>query len=233
MSFFETMLFYFTIGVGIAVSLYLSPTERFRVDRWFAISTSIFFWPLYLPILLSSRKDPPASTVKQTGELDDDLAAVIMQVEAELDRALGSLDGWAEVVFARENDRLDELRSVWRMQAERIREMDRLLAQPGFDESTLASIPSTSIGTDRVQRSEAARRDNVERLRRVRKQAYDELMGMVAWVRELVTMIHLAKFSGAPASRAEELVAQIAAVVEGLSEVSTWQAVPAGGTDER
>ena len=47
-------------------------------------------------------------------------------------------------------------------------------------------------------------------------------MGSLAWVRELVSMIHLAKFSGAPAARAEELVAQIAAAVEGLSEL-TWQ----------
>jgi hypothetical protein len=44
----------------------------------------------------------------------------------------------------------------------------------------------------------------------------------MAWVRELVSMIHLAKFTGAPASRAEELVAQIAATVEGLSAL-TWQ----------
>ena len=47
-------------------------------------------------------------------------------------------------------------------------------------------------------------------------------MGTLAWVRELVSMIHLAKFSGAPAARAEELVAQIAAAVEGISAV-TWQ----------
>jgi hypothetical protein len=56
-------------------------------------------------------------------------------------------------------------------------------------------------------------------------------MGTLAWVRELVSMIHLAKFTGAPASRAEELVAQIAAAVEGLSEV-TWPdaaTVPAAG----
>jgi hypothetical protein len=38
-------------------------------------------------------------------------------------------------------------------------------------------------------------------------------------------MIHLAKFTGAPASRAEELVAQIAAAVEGLSQL-TWQDEP-------
>jgi hypothetical protein len=54
----------------------------------------------------------------------------------------------------------------------------------------------------------------------------EELMGTLAWVRELVTMIHLAKFTGAPASRAEELVAQIAATVEGLSEVTQWNHQP-------
>ena len=47
-------------------------------------------------------------------------------------------------------------------------------------------------------------------------------MGTLAWVRELVSMIHLAKYTGAPASRAEELVAQIAAAIEGISAV-TWQ----------
>ena len=46
---------------------------------------------------------------------------------------------------------------------------------------------------------------------------YDELMATLAWVRELVTMIHLAKYTGAPASRAVELVRQIAAAVKGLS----------------
>jgi hypothetical protein len=48
-------------------------------------------------------------------------------------------------------------------------------------------------------------------------------------------MIHLAKFTGAPASRAEELVAQIAAAVEGLSDL-TWReettvAVQGSGSD--
>ncbi len=48
------------------------------------------------------------------------------------------------------------------------------------------------------------------------------LMATSAWIRELVSMIHLAKFTGAPASRAEELVAQIAAAVEGVSAIA-WQ----------
>ena len=48
-------------------------------------------------------------------------------------------------------------------------------------------------------------------------------MNTLAWVRELVTMIHLAKYTGAPASRAEELVMQIATSIEGLSEVAAWR----------
>ncbi len=59
--------------------------------------------------------------------------------------------------------------------------------------------------------------------------AYEDLMGTLTWVRELVSMIHLAKFTGAPASRAEELVAQIAAAVEGISAV-TWQEAPPEST---
>jgi hypothetical protein len=73
---------------------------------------------------------------------------------------------------------------------------------------------------DRLERSQTARQRNVERLASVRSQAYDDLLGTLAWVRELVSMIHLARFTGAPASRAEELVAQIAAAVAGVSAVS-------------
>ena len=66
----------------------------------------------------------------------------------------------------------------------------------------------------------------MERLHRVRNRAYQNLTGTLAWVRELVSMIHLAKFTGAPASRAEELVAQIAAAVEGVSAVTCEESIP-------
>jgi hypothetical protein len=153
------------------------------------------------------------------------MAAAIAQVEAELEAALQSLDGWAGHVLARERDRLHELRAAWRLQAERIREMDRLLNRRD-DRPAPAGIDPISIGSpavsERVRHSEEARRQNLERLQQVRRRTYQDLMAMLAWVRELVSMIHLAKFTGAPAARAEELVAQIAAAVEGLSAV-TWQ----------
>jgi hypothetical protein len=43
------------------------------------------------------------------------------------------------------------------------------------------------------------------------------LLASLAWVRELVSRIHLSRFTGAPAGRVEELLAEIAAAVERLS----------------
>lgn len=148
----------------------------------------------------------------------DEYAAAIVQVEAELEAALDSLDGWAENVLAPEQNRFAELRAAWRSQADRIRQLDRLLGSTDLKRTTAAGAGLSSSA--RYQQSEQARQENFERLRGLRGKLHDDLLGTLAWVRELVSMIHLAKFTGAPASRAEELVAQIATAVEGLSEVA-------------
>jgi hypothetical protein len=211
----QTLILYLVIGTGVAGAVYLAESSR-RPGRWFLIVTAVAFWPLYLPLLLApGRADRGAPSVAP----QDDLAAAIAQADAELDAALGSLDGWAEDVLAREKPRLRDLRTAWLAQAQRIRDMDRLLALPEYASETDSEPTATD---DRLHNSRQARRQNVERLRGLRRRAYDDLTGSLAWVRELVSMIHLARFSGAPAARAEELVAQIAAAVEGLSEL-TWQ----------
>jgi hypothetical protein len=222
----QTLVLYLVIGAGVATAVYLAEGAG---TRWFRVVTAVPFWPLYLPLLLAQGRPSAA-----TGELmaiqpnpDDELATAIKQVDAELEAALGSLDGWAEHVLAREKSRIRDLRTAWLAQAQRIREMDRVLALPEYAQERLEQ-PRSSEGTkleDRVRNSQQARRQNVERLQGLRRRAFDDLAGSLAWVRELVSMIHLAKFSGAPAARAEELVAQIAAAVEGLSEL-TWQEEP-------
>jgi hypothetical protein len=186
-----------------------------------------FFWPFYLPMLLAAGESAgEALSGKPLGgseavEERDALATAIGQVEAELDAALEGLDGWAEDVLNCEARRLVELRSAWRLQAERIRQLDRLLAEPATHDDPLAAAAAADVG--KARHSEEVRRENIRQLAALRKQLHGDLIGTLAWVRELVTMIHLAKFSGAPAARAEELVAQIAAAVQGLSEVSAWR----------
>ena len=226
----ETIVFYGVIGIAVAVAVYMRESGHDVGQRTFRVATAVLFWPLYLPVLLSGAQTPPSPPPFPQEGKRDEMGQVIAQVDSELDAALSSLDGWAEDVLAREKDCIQELRSAWNAQAGRIREMDHLLAQPEFAQVTEAT-PATdhspltthhSPEPDRRRQSELARLKNVERLRQVRRQAYEDLMGTLVWVRELVSMIHLAKFTGAPASRAEELVAQIAAAVEGVSAV-TWQ----------
>jgi hypothetical protein len=241
-----TLILYAVVGISVAIAVYLSEKQA-RAGVWFRVATAMPFWPLYIPVLLTRAHAPAVASAHfghghgQGQREIDDMSVAISQVDAELEAALNSLDGWAEDVLAREKDRIRELRAAWIAQADRIREMDHLLAPlpstivSPLPISLLLPITGASVGIgpgpdrnaaepihERLARSELACRRNVERLRNVRQRAFDDLMGSLAWVHELVSMIHLAKFTGAPASRAEELVAQIAAAVEGLADV-TWR----------
>jgi hypothetical protein len=219
-----TVLLYFLIGLGVAIALAVSDRQPGRAEGWFIVATAVPFWPFYVPVLLA-REGPPSrpEPIPAASAPRDEMAAAIGQVDAELAAALSSLDGWASDVLARERGRITELRTAWTAQSERIREMDRLLgdARLSGQEDGLAASMSPATG-ERLRHSLQIRQQNIERLRRVRRRAYEDLMATLAWVRELVSMIHLAKFTGAPAARAEKLVAQIAAAVEGLSEL-TWR----------
>jgi hypothetical protein len=222
-----TILFYGLIGLGVAITGLVRDRATSVRDFVSQFVARLAFWPIFLPILLADL--PPSPTVAPRSEQPSDaLSRSISQVEAELDLALEDLDGWAEEALARERERINELKAAWRSQADRIRDMDRLLAQtttamlspdPAADSSSREPQPIDV----RVNQSEQARLENLERIRAIRRQANADLMATLAWVRELVSMIHLAKFTGASATRTHELVAQIAAAVEGLSEVTNWR----------
>ena len=222
MRFLETSLFYLLLGAGVALAVGLSSKPLRFSQQLFRLITAFFFWPLYLPSLLSRLPPEDGAQDRSADEPDDAIARTIAQVEGELASALSSLGGWAEGVLAREKPRLEELQRAWRVQAARIREMERLLLEEQKPKGAAADGHLVDQG-EHLRRFEEARLQNVARLEEVRRRALEDLMGTLAWVRELVSMIHLAKFTGAPPSRAEELVAQIAASVEGLSEVTAWK----------
>jgi hypothetical protein len=219
----ETAIFYLLLGVTVAVAVYLRGDGATRLGMVFELFVVCAFWPLFVPALLSAGKagdEPPPPAKAETVANNDALSAAIEQVEAELDAALNGLDGWAEDVLNSEQDRLEELRTAWKVQAERIRQLDRLLVA---SDAGIDSLTEVGADVERARRSEGLRQENIRQLATLRNHMHADLVGTLAWVRELVTMIHLAKFSGAPAARAEELVAQIAAAVQGLSEVSAWR----------
>lgn len=203
----SSVVLYLLIGAGVAVALYLCDGPCPAGERLLRLATALPFWPFYLPILLarSAAADAP---------LEDALARTMALVERELDAALSGLDGWVGDIPAEQHRRIDELRTAWKEQAERIRAMDHLLARPEY--SPADDETSTAAGP-RVRQSLAARQQNLERLRQIRQRAEADLLASLAWVRELASRIHLARFTDAPVARAEELIAQIAAAVENLS----------------
>jgi hypothetical protein len=225
----QSILLYLLVGGGVAVALYVTDRHSTVAERTFIVATALIFWPIFLPILLA-RQTAPLPAAPGPRRAKDEMDKAIDRVDADLSKALASLEGWAGGALAGEAQRIHELRHAWSALADRIREMDRLLCAT---ESAAEPDSATCLGGDelspavqeRLQRSLEVRRQNLERLRQVRRRAYEDLMGTLAWVRELVSMIHLAKFTGAPAARAQELVAQIASAVEGLSEVS-WEEAP-------
>ena len=223
----ESLIFYLHCGCGVLVAVAIRSAGRSRLQTLFDCGASLFFWPLYVPLLLQPvfSGPPPIGQSALLPADGDVLGSMIDRTEAELDSALGSLEGWAEGALAAEHDRLAELRAAWRAQADWIRQLDRLLAQPGFATEQTTQSPAAEATIDRespsdspLRQSEQARAENIRKLQTLRGRLHDDLLGMLAGVRELVTMMHLAKYSGAPASRAQELVSQIAAAVAGLSE---------------
>jgi hypothetical protein len=214
----ETGIFYLVVGAGVAAAVLLRSDRNAWLARTGQAMLSLVFWPLMVPILLNQQVQPETDESSASPAVDE-LARAIAQVENELDEALAGLAGWAEDVLASEQPRLAELRTAWQHQAQRIRDLDHLLAAPDACDG-LASLDDDH---SRARVCEQQRRQNLGQLRELRAQLHGDLLGTLAWVRELVTMIHLARFGGAPAGRVEELVAQIAATVEGLSEVSHWR----------
>jgi len=227
MGFGVTIFFYLLIGASIGATLWINSCLAKRV-RLFVTLSAPLFWPLYVPFLFESGNNGDVASVAIAAARNqiptDDMANLIVKVESELEQALQSLDGWEEKTLADEQARITELRKAWRRQADSIRELDRLVENSDESNADLvsgnASVTEASMTSNQSMSSvrELGRRENIEKLKRVRQQLFDDLTATLAWVRELVTMIHLARYSGAPASRAVELVQQIAAAVEGLSK---------------
>jgi hypothetical protein len=212
----QFFLLYLLAGSAVAAAVYLTFAAPSRGERAFQVATALLFWPFYLTLLLSRGRTADATSQPDPALPPDALGRAIAQVDAELDAALQGLGGWADSALERERDRLHALRAAWTAQAERVREMDRLLAQLEWS----AEEPLDGPASERVQASRSAIRQNLRILRQVRERAHQNLIETLAAVREVVSAIHLAKFTDAPPARAEELIAQIAAAVHGLSRVS-------------
>ncbi len=190
----ETAIFYLLFGAAVATAVYVRDMQQRGIRTAFGVASACLFWPLYVPVLLAPAQECAVSdATEHNADPQDSLSAAIAQVESELDTALEGLDGWAEDVLNSEQHRLEELRAAWKLQAKRIRELDRLLCATETGGDSVWGVAGDVV---KARESENVRRENIRQLGTIRKRMHADLIGTLARVRELVTMIHLAKFSG-------------------------------------
>jgi hypothetical protein len=217
MTFSETLVFYLVIGLAVAAAQWSAGRAEKPAARNLAALAAVPFWPLFLPLLLSGDHRPVETPHALAAPLDD-LARSIGRVEAELQAALVSLAGGRTAAAPVPDQRLAELHEVLTAEADRIRRMDEVLARTDPDE--LAPDELSAVGVPEIARngaSRAARRANLRQLAELRRTAEAELRANLDRIRELVSQVHLVEFSGAPPGRAEELLAEIAAVIQKMT----------------
>ena len=208
----ETLIFYLAIGCGVGIAVF-ADEQGAIAKRIFQGVLGVVFWPLHLPILLSASSSPRWSAGKTALANSDPLVEMIEQAEVELEDAWASLAPWATEMLADQRSRIVELRSRWRAQAVRIRELDALLQKAGgADEAALEAEPN-----QRIRHSEEVRLRNIQRLQEVRRQTYEDFTAALASVRELASSIHVAKFTGESDNR-EKFVVQIASAIDAAAQ---------------
>jgi hypothetical protein len=215
----ESLLFYGVIGIAVAAALLALPDQNAGIPMWTTALSAVLFWPIYLPLLLSPKPGMDSAASPPESVAPDELHREIACVERELKAAVAGLQ--AEHVHSSfwDDDRIQELHTAWMQEAARIREMDAILAN---SETANSSIQSPAEHTAAAQ-WEHSRLENLERLRDVRNRANDAFTATLARVRELISQLHLAHFTGASATRADELLSEIAASLESDSEVAQWR----------
>src|SRR5262245_6569065 len=106
----ETAIFYLVLGAAVAAAVFIRGRGGTVLASTVQAAGACLFWPLFVPMLLSpatAKANIVANSAGQETSERDSLAAAISQVEAELDAALGGLDGWAEDVLNSEQHRLE------------------------------------------------------------------------------------------------------------------------------
>src|SRR5262245_4858269 len=139
----ETAIFYLVLGAAVAAAVFIRGRGGAAITAVVQAAGACLFWPLFVPMLLSpavAKTNVSTNSQESASTVPDSLAAAISQVEAELDAALDGLDGWAEDVINSEQHRLEELRISWKAQADRIGQIDQLLAQPSARADSLAEV---------------------------------------------------------------------------------------------
>jgi hypothetical protein len=220
MSIGATAIVYTILGLVVATAFELHREEALSLTVVGAFVMRTACWPFFAPMLLGApeqrRAAPPHRHNAAPGRRVD-------EAERSLLAALESLDGLAGDLFAPQRERICEMADSLRKMRERIAEMDALLASTEFDEAraeqTLEAVLADGTdGRDERADSVRARLRNIGRLKKMRAALNADFERAILKLDEISSQMLLLKFADHPEQEVGELIGDIAATVEGLSE---------------
>ncbi len=221
----ETAIIYGIIGVVTAAAMWLSGAGAPGVQRAGLFAVHALLWPFFAPVLLggAAERAAPTPRTRRAGAEATELDGRVHAAEERLLAALASLDGLAEDALRPELHRVRELTGALARMARRLAEMDELLATPEFDEEralgALEALEDTDAGApDARADSVRARLRNIRRLVQMRQNLSMDFERAMVKVDEISSQIRLLRFADRPEHEVGELIWDIEATVEGLSE---------------
>jgi hypothetical protein len=218
-----TLVLYVLAGIAVAVAVYLSGNEYRTSREWPSLFLAVPLWPFFVPILLAGRRFIEGNDLNVRSKIaNDPLSASIDQVQSELDSALKTLSGWAADVAEKHVNCVLLCGEAWATRYGDIQDMDRTLSTleaslPSAQSTNTASGFASPEAAEPVTPRREPIRHNIETLRELRARAFEDLVDSLTRVREIISTLHVLRFTGAAASQADELVCEIEGIVKTLA----------------
>lgn len=209
----DLLLLYAAAGAACGIALYRRAEQRDRAALLSAL-TALVLWPIWAPIAWTAKKPAPT--------LDLHSSEVVDRIRVALEEGVASVAGTPLQALLNHESAASILEEVHRVAA-RQQELAELLTQDAFDlraaERKLDQL-ERALAPMRVRASARLHLENVRRLYQLADRdarALDELAGLVTALR---TQLVLVRLSGSSAEGVGDIVGELWARIEGLSEVN-------------
>ncbi|MGE0322036.1 MAG: hypothetical protein AB7K71_12500 [Polyangiaceae bacterium] len=209
----DLSLLYLAAGIACAVALYRRAERKDRAALINAL-TAIPLWPLWAPIAWTAKKEPP--------HYDLQAYEVVTRIRVALEEGVESVTGSPlERLLNSQSAQsiLDEVNRV----AARHQELVELLRRDAFDlgsaERKLEQLERQGAPS-RLRASARLHLENVRRLYQLAERDARALEELAELVSALRTQLVLVRLSGSSAEGVGDIVTELWARIEGLSEAS-------------
>lgn len=209
----DLLVLYAAAGAACAVAMYRRAEQRDQAALLSAL-TAVVIWPIWAPIAWTAKRE--------LRTLDLQPSEVVERIHAALDEGVASVAGTPLETLLNHQSASGILDEVHRVAA-RHQELAQLLEQEAFDlraaEHKLDQL-ERARSPARVRASARLHLENVRRLHQLAERdarALDELAGLVTALR---TQLVLVRLSGSSAEGVGDIVGELWARIEGLSEAN-------------